>query len=275
MMATQEWANFSHNPQLDLRLLHAHYTRHAYPRHSHDYYVIGVIEHGHQTFMHGGTKHFTPPGGLILINPQCVHTGEPADSQGFELRSLYPTAVHMQQVVGELTGQQERLPFFTRVRIDHQWATASVLALHKALMQDADALECETRFIQTFALLVRQYADIRITDQRIGRERKAIQQVRRYIDDCFAEGIRLKDLADYAALSPYYLLRVFHAEVGMPPYAYLDSVRIRQAQRLIEAGKPLIDVALEVGFSSQSHFTRRFKRIIGVTPGQYARQVNS
>jgi AraC-like DNA-binding protein len=41
---------------------------------------------------------------------------------------------------------------------------------------------------------------------------------------------------------------------------------------LIEAGEPLAQVAAGAGYSSQSHFTRRFKRIIGATPGQYARQ---
>jgi AraC-like DNA-binding protein len=66
----------------------------------------------------------------------------------------------------------------------------------------------------------------------------------------FAQG--MAELAEHVSLSPYYLLRVFHAEVGMPPYTYLESVRIRQAQRLIQAGKPLAEVAVEVGFSSQS-----------------------
>ena len=55
----------------------------------------------------------------------------------------------------------------------------------------------------------------------------------------------------------------------MPPHAYLESVRIRRAQQLIRAGKPLVEVTVEVGFSSQSHLTHRFKQIIGVTPGQY------
>jgi AraC-like DNA-binding protein len=61
----------------------------------------------------------------------------------------------------------------------------------------------------------------------------------------------------------------------MPPYAYLESVRIRHAQQLIENGKSLAEVAAEVGFSSQSHLTRRFKKIIGATPGQYAAQARA
>ena len=88
-----------------------------------------------------------------------------------------------------------------------------------------------------------------------------------------SQGISLTQLAEQVALSPYYLLRAFRAEVGMPPHAYLESVRIRHAQRLIAAGNPLAVIAVEVGFSSQSHFTHRFKQLIGVTPGQYAQGV--
>ena len=61
----------------------------------------------------------------------------------------------------------------------------------------------------------------------------------------------------------------------MPPYAYLESVRISHAQKLIETGKSLVETAMEVGFSSQSHMTNSFKKIIGVTPGQYAKQLRA
>jgi AraC-like DNA-binding protein len=212
---------------------------------------------------------------LILINPSAVHTGEAVDEQGFEMRSLYPTISHMETAVLELTGRHQALPFFKEVQVDHRLARNSVLSLHKALSQGAGALERESRFLWTMAQLIKRYADLSSTEQKLGREKKAIQQARRYIDEHFAQGVRLNDLARYVALSPYYLLRVFRAEVGMPPYAYLESVRIRQAQRLIDTGKPLAEVAIEVGFSSQSHLTRHFKNIIGVTPGQYAQQVRS
>jgi AraC-like DNA-binding protein len=272
-MQVNEWAKIWHNAQLEVGLLQAFYIHHAYPRHSHDYYVICVIEQGRQSFTHKGTKYFTPPGGVILINPGAVHTGEAADAHGFEMRSLYPTTSHMQRAVFELTGRQQALPFFKDVRIDQRWVRDSVLGLHQALAQGASPLECESRLTWTLAQLVKRYADIHFTEQRLGKEPEAIQRARRYIDDCFAQGISLTQLAEHVSLSPYYLLRAFRAEVGMPPYAYLESVRIRHAQRLIEAGKPLAEVAAEVGFSSQSHLTRRFKQIIGVTPGQYAQQL--
>jgi AraC-like DNA-binding protein len=172
-----------------------------------------------------------------------------------------------------LTGRQQALPFFSEVRVDHPWVIESVLALHQALSQATSPLECESRFTWTLTQLIKQYADIRFAEQRVGQERKAVRQARYYIEEHFAQGLTLTQLAEHVSLSPYYLLRVFRAEVGMPPYAYLESVRIRQTQRLIEAGQPLAEVAFAVGFSSQSHLTHRFKQIIGVTPGQYAQQL--
>jgi AraC-like DNA-binding protein len=274
MMPTQEWSQIWHNAQVDVRLLQASYVRHAYPRHSHDYYVICLIERGRQSFTHQGTKYFTPPGGVILINPGAVHTGEPADAAGFQMRALYPTTAHMQAAAYELTGRQQNLPYFNVVRSDQRAVRASIAGLHRALAQQAGALEVESRFVWTLAQLVRQFADTRLSEQRLGRESQAVQRARAYIDERFAAGIRLSELAAHVSLSPYYLLRAFRAEVGLPPHAYLESVRIRQAQRLIDAGRPLAGVAAEVGFSSQSHLNQRFKQIIGVTPGQYARQLN-
>jgi len=271
-MLKKEWTKIWHNPQLDVELLHAYYVQHAYPRHSHDYYAISLIARGRQSFTHQGTKHRTPPGGLILINRGAVHTGEAADAQGFELRALYPSLSLMETAVFELTGRRA-LPFFKEVLLDHRWATNNVLSLHRAILEGAGLLECESRMLWMLAELIKRYADLGSNEGHLGKEKKTIQQVRHYIEEHFAESVALNMLAQHVALSPYYLLRAFRAEVGMPPYAYLENVRIRHTQRLIRAGKPLAEVAAEVGFSSQSHMTRQFKKIIGVTPGQYARQV--
>ena len=272
-MQTKEWSTIRHNSQLDVGLLHAHFVHHAYPRHSHDYFVISLIERGRQSFTHKGTKYTTPPGGIILINPGVVHTGEPVDEQGFELRSIYPTISHMKMAMYELTGRNEASSFFTTVRVNDAWATRNILSLHKAISQEMDTMECESRFIHTLTQLIIRYADTSSIEQKLGNEKTAIQKARHYIDDHFAQGISLSSLAQHVALSPYYLLRSFCAEVGMPPYTYLESVRIQHTQRLIATDKSLAEIAIEVGFSSQSHMTRSFKKIIGVTPGQYARQI--
>jgi AraC-like DNA-binding protein len=123
--------------------------------------------------------------------------------------------------------------------------------------------------LKASAYLITHHAELRPLAQRLGQERQTVKQVRHYLDEHYVQGVTLSELAHLVGLSPFYLLRVFEQEVGIPPPAYLESVRIRQAQCLLACGIPIAQVAFELGFSTQSHFTQRFKRLLGVTPGQY------
>ena len=82
----------------------------------------------------------------------------------------------------------------------------------------------------------------------------------------------LEELASLANLSPYHLARVFRDEIGMPPHAYQTQARLGRTRVLLLRGWPPARVAQETGFADQSHLTRRFKRLVGVTPGRYARR---
>jgi AraC-like DNA-binding protein len=79
----------------------------------------------------------------------------------------------------------------------------------------------------------------------------------------------LTQLTSLTNLSPFYLLRVFHNRAGFPPHEYQTQVRIAHARKLIRNGTSLSQAALETGFFDQSHLSRNFKRIVGVTPRQY------
>lgn len=275
MVLQKDESKFWHNNTVDVRLMHAYHVTYGYPRHSHDHYVISLIESGLQSFTLKGTKYLTPPSGLILINPSVVHTGEAATARGFRVWSLYPTEAHLQTAVSQLTDRPQHTPYFRDVRVDDAELTQQVRLLHARLTNGEDELATQSCFIALLAKLIERYGEMGWQKRPLGNERHAVQKARRYIEDHFAERIQLDELAAHVALSPYHLLRVFHAEVGLPPHAYLQDVRIRRAQQLIEEKRPLADVALAVGFSHQSHLTRRFKQIVGLTPGQYATQLRS
>ena len=269
-----EQRNFHYNSELGLSSLDAVYVDFAYPRHSHEHYVICLIEQGVQSFTHKGTKFITPPSGLILINPDVVHTGEAATPQGFHLRAIYPTIAHMKTAVSQLIPTRHKaLPYFKDVRVDDPVMAQRIKALHNALLDETNPLATESYFIATMVELIKRYGELCLEERPFGNEQQAVQRAKSYLQEGFAESISLRDLANEVSLSPYYFLRLFCAQVGMPPHTYLLNVRIRQAQRLIQLGQPLAEVAYAVGFSSQSHLTRRFKPIVGVTPGQYAAQM--
>src|SRR5690349_16512434 len=145
----QERSHLGHHKGLNLNFLRAFQLEKGYPRHSHDYYVIAVVDSGLQSFLHGGTRYITPVDGLILLNPGEVHTGEPVDGQGYAYRAFYPTAEHMAMIAAEF-GEGE-LPMFTVPRADDRRMTESVRGLLDALQNDDNPLECETRLLSTLA----------------------------------------------------------------------------------------------------------------------------
>jgi AraC-like DNA-binding protein len=81
--------------------------------------------------------------------------------------------------------------------------------------------------------------------------------------------VSLQELASHAGLSPFHFLREFRKRYGSPPHTYQLQQRVNVAKRLLANGKPIADVATEVGFADQSHFTRKFKSFVGATPRQY------
>jgi len=83
--------------------------------------------------------------------------------------------------------------------------------------------------------------------------------------------IDLETLANRVGLNRFQALRAFRQRYGLPPHAYQLCLRISRARALLREGVPAADVAVRCGFADQSHFTRHFKRINAITPGQYAR----
>jgi len=77
-------------------------------------------------------------------------------------------------------------------------------------------------------------------------------------------------MAAVARLSLYHFARQFKAATGLPPHRYVIARRVERAKRLLQGGDlSLAEVAALAGFSDQSQFSRHFKRLVGVTPGQF------
>ncbi|MEZ7197076.1 AraC family transcriptional regulator [Pseudodesulfovibrio karagichevae] len=101
-------------------------------------------------------------------------------------------------------------------------------------------------------------------------EPERIAAVRRHLDAACAEDVRLEDLTALAGCSPCRLNRLFAKAVGMPPHEYQVLQRVRLAKACIRRGLGLAESAAEAGFSDQSHMTRCFRKVMGMTPGVFA-----
>ena len=99
------------------------------------------------------------------------------------------------------------------------------------------------------------------------------RQLARVVDHVrahLADDLALDDLARQARLSPFHFARLFRRTTGQSPHQFILGQRAERARRLLEEGDlPLVLVAAECGFASQSHLTRVFRERIGTTPGAY------
>jgi len=103
------------------------------------------------------------------------------------------------------------------------------------------------------------------------RDARGVRRARELLHARFDEPLTLAELAGAAGTDRFALLRAFSRELGMTPHAYQIHLRVARACRLIAGGRPLADVAIAVGYSEQSALHRPFARLVGVTPGVYAR----
>jgi len=98
----------------------------------------------------------------------------------------------------------------------------------------------------------------------------ALRRVRSHIEDHLATGADLVSLARIAGVSCCHFSRAFKRSMGMPAHHYLITRRISAAIALIrDTDRALSDISLEVGFADQSHFSRTFVQLTGLTPGDF------
>lgn len=98
-----------------------------------------------------------------------------------------------------------------------------------------------------------------------------LERLRAFIDQNCQGQVSLDEMAKLAKLEKFQMLRKFCCQTGVTPYRYLENMRLLRAQKLLQAGAPLADCALNAGYYDQSHFSRCFKASMGVTPGRYKR----
>lgn len=145
-----------------------------------------------------------------------------------------------------------------------------LVALHQRLMdKNATPAELQHDLCEALAAFVELTSvEARPRSSAWGN---SVARAKALLDERYLEKVTLDELAAHARLDKFRLCRAFRAEVGLPPHAYVTHRRITLAQHLLAQGVPQANVAAQVGLYDQSQLHRHFRRIVGVTPGAYAR----
>ena len=258
-----------------VELLRAHYHTQTFAPHTHEGLAFGVIENGALGFRYRGQNVVAAAGAINLVYPGEAHTGHALDRvQGWAYRMFYFDAQTLDQVSREAYPRCKTTPFFGVGMIWDPSLARRIARLHRDIEAGLDtAVEYDTRLLDLLVQMIRRHADRQSDLPSLGQESRAIREARAYIEARCTESITLAQLAQVARLSRYHLVRVFQKQVGLPPHKYQMQRRVARAKELIQRGQPLCTVALDCGFADQSHLNKHFKRVLGLTPGQYRNSV--
>jgi len=259
-------------------LLEARFVNRSTHLHFHLEVEVGVVLFGRRLVHWRSRRYEAGPGSIVVFSPGETHAGATLDRQDSAYCAFLIPETIWRQVIEwreELHGCT-RLTFDTPVFSEPELADALVEA-HDRLPTAADPDEVGRQVVSSLKELCRRHGRGTgggpVGESR--REHDAVVQARCFIEEHYREKIRLEKLATMTGLSVCHLIRVFRLATGLPPYAYLEQVRVQKASELLRAGRPVSQVAFETGFADQSHLTRLFRRLIGLPPGRFQRSARS
>lgn len=225
----------------------------AVPTHVHVALILGRIDAGARVLTVAGVPHALLPGDGFIIAPETAHCWSAAPDAAYRVIALDPADFPV--------------PSWRSGRLDDEAWCACFEAVHAAAEagdRDAGGLARD---------LLALTATVAAREDRPRMVARAARLARGLVAERLDQAVDLADLGRLTGVSPFHLHRLYRATWGLTPAEQRLAARLHQARRLILAGLPIAEVATDVGFADQSHLNRAFRRLMGVPPGRWVRQM--
>ncbi|WP_319582452.1 AraC family transcriptional regulator [uncultured Pseudodesulfovibrio sp.] len=246
-------------------------VRHAGPmppvaRHTHQSVCATAIMSGVRILETAQGRWEAGAGQILAVPSDLPHRCQDAGTIEYAVVSMAPECF---ATAGLVPGLQPDRPEV----VDDPVRFGDLLRLAELADRPASNLERQAALLAVMEPLCRSNAASTGTVEPAESER--IATVRRHLESACADDVSLEELAAMAECSPCRLNRLFARAVGMPPHEYQILQRIRLVKTCIRNGLSLAQSAADAGFSDQSHMTRCFRRVMGMTPGVFAAGVRA
>ncbi|MGX1787373.1 helix-turn-helix domain-containing protein [Bosea sp. NPDC055332] len=233
----------------------------------HPQHCIAVVRSGSFRYRSTQGSAVLAPGSLLLGNGgacfECGHEHAAGDRcLAFQFEPAW-----LERIVAAVPGARQMS--FAQAHLPPLPALANLVAEAEIAADDPEKLE-------EIALRLAGAVASVLSGTRPGvetsgaRDQRRITRALRHIEAHCEEPLSLDALARQAAMSPYHFLRIFRALVGMTPHQYVLRTRLHRAALLLRrTALPVAGIAFDCGFGDLSTFNRRFKRVMGASPGDY------
>ncbi|EKB36041.1 AraC family transcriptional regulator [Acinetobacter baumannii] len=247
------------------------FGRTCYKSHSHPTFSIGAIDEGNSVFQSSfGTAQKITAGTLVIVPAHVEYSCNPMPNQAWSYQMLHLDLAWLNQLYSEFQeqGLDLHIPQHKPLIIKDESLYEAFTEMNETLF-DAQKLifEKEQALLHCLIHLLLPHFIL----EEIQKPQYLYKDFLNLIDVISSsEGfISLEELAQRVGLSRYAIIRLFKANVGLTPHAFQINLKINQAREQLKQGVPLAELAVNLGFSDQSHFHKAFKAHTGVTPRQF------
>lgn len=253
---------------LHAKLLYVTYSKYEndWPSlpHTHHFTELCYIKRGNGKYLINDKFYPVREDDLIIINSSVSHT------------EMSESSVPMEYIILGVEG----LDFSVRDNHEHfilncHRNRSDFLSYMNVLLNEMETrkqnfeLVCQN-LMEVLIVNLLRYSSVNFEAVSTVRSNRECNKLKHYIDSNYMQDISLDMLAEISHLNKYYMVHSFTRLFGCPPVSYLCNVRIKASQELLSSTDlSITDVAHSVGFSSHSYFAQCFRKLCGMTAGQY------
>ena len=218
-------------------------------------YQIACVREGKGAILMNDLVYPIHAGQFFLIHPKRIHSGKPDFDIGWKVDTIALKTDFVKTIF-----PADNLPIFDHVVFENEAYKKVFDDCFNLLQNDFSlTLANEIKLISLISELLTT-PSVSVDYQPLIDENEAVNKAIDYIETYYKSSFSLDDLMKKAHLSKFHLIRIFKKQTGLTPHAYQMQLRLNEARRLIFQDKSLTDIAYELGFSDQAHFTNTFKK---------------
>jgi len=247
------------------------FSRTCYKSHSHPTFSIGAIDEGNSVFQSSfGTAQKISAVTLVIVPAHIEHSCNPLPDQAWSYQMLHLDISWLNQWYAEFQkeGFDLNLPQHRPLIIKDENLYQAFSDMNETLFDSQKLIfEKEQSLIYCLTQLLLPHFILEEIQKTQYLYESFLDLI--HIIKSSERFISLEELAQQVGLSRYAIIRLFKANVGLTPHAFQINLKINQARAQLKQGIPLAELAVNLGFSDQSHFHKAFKAHTGITPRQF------
>ncbi len=239
----------------------------AFPKHYHETFCISLIHKGIEQIDLEGQSLYSESGSITITNPYEIHSNPLIDSN-FQLEF---DTIYISKDLMKYLFNGKNVIFINR-KINNGKANQLFIQLKNAM--DLNNVKAIEYLLFQFVAIVKHYSQIK--KEKYSRLNfGSLNNINDFIDNNITNKFCLDELSKIANLNKYGFAKKFKASTGMTTMNYIMMKKIFSSKKLITEHSELTQIAYDYQFSDMAHFSKTFKRYIGVSPKTFQKNISS